>query len=73
MSEPITNPLDVPPNPGEPYQPRSGQRGSGFLTGATEACTMSTKASLILSASGPHGRPMKLSAARSSVSFLIAG
>ncbi|WP_245159220.1 protocatechuate 3,4-dioxygenase subunit alpha [Blastococcus sp. TF02A-35] len=33
MSKPITNPLDVPPNPGEPYQPRSGQRGSGFLTG----------------------------------------
>ncbi|TFV45443.1 protocatechuate 3,4-dioxygenase subunit alpha [Blastococcus sp. TF02A-35] len=23
----------MPPNPGEPYQPRSGQRGSGFLTG----------------------------------------
>ena len=27
------NPLDVPPNPSEPFQPRSGQRGSGFLTG----------------------------------------
>lgn len=26
------NPLDVPPNPSTPYQPRSGQRGSGFLT-----------------------------------------
>ncbi|RBY98131.1 protocatechuate 3,4-dioxygenase subunit alpha [Blastococcus sp. TF02-8] len=27
------DPLDVPPNPSEPFQPRSGQRGSGFLTG----------------------------------------
>ncbi len=27
------DPLDVPPDPDEPYQPRSGQRGSGFLTG----------------------------------------
>jgi protocatechuate 3,4-dioxygenase alpha subunit len=26
------NPLDVPPNPPVPFQPRSGQRGSGFLT-----------------------------------------
>ena len=26
------NPLDVP-DVTEPYQPRSGQRGSGFLTG----------------------------------------
>ncbi|WP_233491373.1 protocatechuate 3,4-dioxygenase subunit alpha [Blastococcus sp. TBT05-19] len=33
MSKPIGNPLDVPPNPDEPFQPRSGQRGSGFLTG----------------------------------------
>jgi protocatechuate 3,4-dioxygenase alpha subunit len=27
-----TDPLDVPPDPGTPFQPRSGQRGSGFLT-----------------------------------------
>ena len=27
------NPLDVPPDPATPFQPRSGQRGSGFLTG----------------------------------------
>ena len=27
------NPLDVPPDPSTPFQPRSGQRGSGFLTG----------------------------------------
>ncbi|MGY1849204.1 MULTISPECIES: protocatechuate 3,4-dioxygenase subunit alpha [unclassified Blastococcus] len=27
------NPLDVPPDPPTPFQPRSGQRGSGFLTG----------------------------------------
>ncbi|CCG03868.1 protocatechuate 3,4-dioxygenase subunit alpha [Blastococcus saxobsidens] len=27
------NPLDVPPNPTVPFQPRTGQRGSGFLTG----------------------------------------
>ncbi|MGZ4568117.1 MAG: protocatechuate 3,4-dioxygenase subunit alpha [Blastococcus sp.] len=27
------NPLDVPPNPAVPFQPRSGQRGTGFLTG----------------------------------------
>ncbi len=26
------NPLDVPPDPSTPSQPRSGQRGSGFLT-----------------------------------------
>ena len=26
------NPLDVPPNPDTPFQPRSGQRGTGFLT-----------------------------------------
>jgi protocatechuate 3,4-dioxygenase alpha subunit len=26
------NPLDVAPNPSVPYEPRSGQRGSGFLT-----------------------------------------
>jgi protocatechuate 3,4-dioxygenase alpha subunit len=26
------NPLDVPPDDGAPFQPRSGQRGSGFLT-----------------------------------------
>jgi protocatechuate 3,4-dioxygenase alpha subunit len=26
------NPLDVPPDPKTPFQPRSGQRGSGFLT-----------------------------------------
>ena len=31
MSGPIDNPLDVPAATG-PYQPRSGQRGSGFLT-----------------------------------------
>ena len=27
------NPLDVPPDPSTPFQPRSGQRGTGFLTG----------------------------------------
>jgi protocatechuate 3,4-dioxygenase alpha subunit len=27
------DPLDVPPDPATPFQPRSGQRGSGFLTG----------------------------------------
>jgi protocatechuate 3,4-dioxygenase alpha subunit len=27
------NPLDVPADPPGPFQPRSGQRGSGFLTG----------------------------------------
>ena len=27
------NPLDVPADPATPFQPRSGQRGSGFLTG----------------------------------------
>jgi protocatechuate 3,4-dioxygenase alpha subunit len=27
------NPLDVPPDPAVPFQPRTGQRGSGFLTG----------------------------------------
>ncbi|MDK3257631.1 protocatechuate 3,4-dioxygenase subunit alpha [Blastococcus capsensis] len=27
------NPLDVPPDPAVPFQPRSGRRGSGFLTG----------------------------------------
>jgi protocatechuate 3,4-dioxygenase alpha subunit len=26
-----TDPLDVPADPGEPFQPRSGRRGSGFL------------------------------------------
>ena len=26
------NPLDVPPDPNTPFQPRSGQRGTGFLT-----------------------------------------
>lgn len=26
------NPLDVPPDPAVPFQPRSGQRGTGFLT-----------------------------------------
>jgi protocatechuate 3,4-dioxygenase alpha subunit len=26
------NPLDVPPDPADPFQPRSGQRGSDFLT-----------------------------------------
>jgi protocatechuate 3,4-dioxygenase alpha subunit len=32
MSRPIANPLDVPPDPNTPFQPRSGQRGTGFLT-----------------------------------------
>jgi protocatechuate 3,4-dioxygenase alpha subunit len=32
MGGPIVNPLDVPPDPAEPFQPRSGQRGTGFLT-----------------------------------------
>ena len=27
------NPLEVPPDPAAPFQPASGQRGSGFLTG----------------------------------------
>jgi protocatechuate 3,4-dioxygenase alpha subunit len=27
------DPLDVPPDPATPFQPRSGQRGTGFLTG----------------------------------------
>ncbi|SFT52019.1 protocatechuate 3,4-dioxygenase alpha subunit [Geodermatophilus amargosae] len=27
------NPLEVPPDPAAPFQPRSGQRGTGFLTG----------------------------------------
>jgi protocatechuate 3,4-dioxygenase alpha subunit len=27
------DPLDVPPDPAVPFQPRSGQRGTGFLTG----------------------------------------
>jgi protocatechuate 3,4-dioxygenase alpha subunit len=26
------NPLDVPPDPAVPFQPRTGQRGTGFLT-----------------------------------------
>ncbi|MGY1831302.1 protocatechuate 3,4-dioxygenase subunit alpha [Geodermatophilus sp. SYSU D01180] len=29
----VPNPLDVPPDPAVPFQPRSGQRGTGFLTG----------------------------------------
>ncbi len=28
------NPLDVPPDPAAPFQPRSGRRGTGFLTGS---------------------------------------
>ncbi|PWW23895.1 protocatechuate 3,4-dioxygenase alpha subunit [Geodermatophilus normandii] len=28
-----SNPLEVPPDPAAPFQPRSGQRGTGFLTG----------------------------------------
>ena len=28
-----TDPLEVPPDPAAPFQPRSGQRGTGFLTG----------------------------------------
>jgi protocatechuate 3,4-dioxygenase alpha subunit len=28
-----TDPLEVPPDPAGPFQPRSGRRGSGFLTG----------------------------------------
>ena len=39
------NPLDVPPDPAVPFQPRSGQRGTGFLTdplqlGATPSATV---------------------------------
>ncbi|WP_456955725.1 protocatechuate 3,4-dioxygenase subunit alpha [Geodermatophilus sp. SYSU D00867] len=30
--DPIVDPLDVPPDPAVPFQPRSGQRGTGFLT-----------------------------------------
>ena len=33
------NPLDVPPDPAAPFQPRSGQRGSGFLTGPLQLGT----------------------------------
>jgi protocatechuate 3,4-dioxygenase alpha subunit len=33
MSRPIANPLDVPPDPSTPFQPASGRRGTGFLTG----------------------------------------
>ena len=33
MSTPFVDPLDVPADPPGPFQPRSGQRGSGFLTG----------------------------------------
>jgi len=33
MSGPTVNPLDVPPDPSVPFQPRSGQRGTGFLDG----------------------------------------
>jgi protocatechuate 3,4-dioxygenase alpha subunit len=33
MSRPVVDPLDVPPDPAEPFQPRSGQRGSGFRSG----------------------------------------
>ncbi len=41
----MTDPLDVPPDPTTPFQPRSGQRGSGFLTeplrlGATPSATV---------------------------------
>jgi protocatechuate 3,4-dioxygenase alpha subunit len=32
-THPGTDPLAVPPDPAGPFQPRSGQRGSGFLTG----------------------------------------
>jgi protocatechuate 3,4-dioxygenase alpha subunit len=32
MGGPIVDPLDVPPDPADPFQPRSGQRGSGFLS-----------------------------------------
>jgi protocatechuate 3,4-dioxygenase alpha subunit len=32
MSAQFVDPLDVPPDPAVPFQPRSGQRGSGFLT-----------------------------------------
>jgi protocatechuate 3,4-dioxygenase alpha subunit len=32
MTTSVPNPLDVPPDPAEPFQPRSGQRGTGFLT-----------------------------------------
>src|SRR3712207_9235286 len=28
----FVDPLDVPPDPATPFQPRSGQRGTGFLT-----------------------------------------
>lgn len=33
MTGPVLDPLDVPADPPGPFQPRSGQRGSGFLTG----------------------------------------
>ncbi|WP_409330722.1 protocatechuate 3,4-dioxygenase subunit alpha [Trujillonella humicola] len=33
MSDRFVDPLDVPADPPGPFQPRSGQRGSGFLTG----------------------------------------
>jgi protocatechuate 3,4-dioxygenase alpha subunit len=33
VTTPFLDPLDVPADPATPFQPRSGQRGSGFLTG----------------------------------------
>ena len=33
MSGPIVNPLDGPPDPGVPFAPTAGQRGSGFRDG----------------------------------------
>jgi protocatechuate 3,4-dioxygenase alpha subunit len=33
------DPLDVPPDPDTPFQPRSGQRGSGFLTDPLQLAT----------------------------------
>jgi protocatechuate 3,4-dioxygenase alpha subunit len=32
VSAQFVDPLDVPPDPATPFQPRSGQRGTGFLT-----------------------------------------
>ena len=47
--------------------------GSGLRITATEAATMSTKARVISSTSGPISAPRNEVAARSSVSCFIAG
>ena len=57
-----------------PLTPRAiAVPGSGLRITATEAATMSTKARVISSTSGPIPAPRKEVAARSSVSCFIAG